>query len=190
MSDDLDLQRINLLLEVSNLVYHEGMSVKDACERVDLPSTTYYRWLRKDKGVITTIRSLRLEQLQEELHMLTSTDVRRLRFLVSAALDPLVESKDKVIINKYLDERLNHIETVLNARPGIEEEAHKFLKAGPKLESQDSRMLPVDQEKKHIATLQLAESGNTIDITLFQEPEEVLEGEFQDSPQEEPPTST
>lgn len=114
----------------------EGQSLTDALAEADVSKATYYRWLPKAKEAKEI-----LDQAKQTVELISYADIlatknRILAQLLTDALAPITEPKDRLAILSYLDGRTD----LLRERNRPESETPDFLD-GPILTEAESRVL-------------------------------------------------
>lgn len=167
LNEDTRLKRVAQTVQVLGmLMINPEMSQQAACDEVGIDPRTFRNWLHSGDNTIETLRGF-LTMTQRE--MLTELSVARMqivRLLIKDALDPLTPAKDRVTLERRLDEIANELQRIHHATPGVEEGANKFLKEGPLIEKQRSKLATVDVERtEEGVTLHVYEEQDVIDVT-------------------------
>lgn len=167
LAEDTRLQRIAQTVQVMGLLMQNPeMTREDACQQAGITPRTYRDWLQSGDETIEALRGFLTMTQRETLFELSQARMKIIQLLIRDALDPLTASKDRVLIEKRLDEIAQELQRVHHATPGIEEDANQFLKEGPKIEKQRSRLASVDVERtKDGVTVHVFEERDVIDVT-------------------------
>jgi hypothetical protein len=75
---------------------------------------------------------------------LVVTQAKAIELLVADSVDGGNTTKDRVLAMSYLDKIREELERQLHAAPGVEEDAHRFLKQGPAIELKKSRLASIE----------------------------------------------
>ena len=144
----------------------EGMKVSEACEQVGITERVYRDWLHKGDNTIEALRGFLTMAQREQLSKIVTARLQIVDLIIADALDPLTAPKDRVMLERRLDEIAFELQRTHHAVPGIEEDANKFLKEGPVIESKKSRLASIDVERtKDGVTVNVYEEHDVIDIT-------------------------
>jgi hypothetical protein len=77
--------------------------------------------------------------------------------LLKDATAESTSTKDRVLAQSYLDKIREELERQLHAAPGVEEDAHRFLKQGPEISLKKSRLASIEVRSD-------ADGGVTLDV--------------------------
>jgi hypothetical protein len=119
----------------------------EACSQVGITPDTFQRWVKSDPEFVDSVRILIMET--EKLGMLDLQlayleGVSRISSRLKSPVD--MSDKDYLELHKYAGEMVNELQRTYHTAPGIEEDAHAFLRRGPKTKSQQSRFASLDIE--------------------------------------------
>lgn len=146
--------RQSQVIEVMILVW-QGSTIKDACLAVGIDQNTYRRWAKESTEYINAIRDLLLEQDRIRILNLASARETIENQLIldgkKAELHPEVRLK----ILKWITDQLEEASRVHQAQPGIETEAQEFLRQGPKITKQKSRLAAIDISEDEDGTVRV-----------------------------------
>lgn len=141
-------------------------TITDLCKEVDLDRRQYYRKLAAGNEIVDVLRKLIMQSKRLELARIATSRHKVLEKLVTNAIksddiDELVKAM------RYLDEHEDTLQDDLGAKPGIEDDAHQFLRQGPKITKQESRFasIRVSKDEDGSARIDLMEENDVIDIT-------------------------
>ena len=156
-------------------------TIEDACDRVGITRSQYYYWLKKDDSAIHAFRTVIQESQREQLATIVLAKAVAIQKLVNAVISDGIKTKDRVAALKYLDSQAEELQTVHHARPGIEEDARRFLKEGPHTENKASKIGSLE--------IRAGADGSAV-IDIMGPEQEILDVPFADHEQDEPPAST
>lgn len=151
---------------------HSDMSVDSACEEVGITRNMFYRWVTRGTNTIDSLRQIISDSQRANLVDITIARRHGVEAMTKLIVSSDVEPKDRLSILKYLDEIGDKLQESHHARPGIEDEAHKFLKKGPTIRQKKSRLAA------SVEIRQDEEGGLTVDVLRE---EDVLEAEFSEA---------
>jgi len=173
LTEDTRLKRIAATMQVLGmLMQNPEMTQQEACDEVGITPKTYRAWLHSGDDTIETLRGFLTMTQRETLAELSIARMQIVRLLIKDALDPLTPAKDRVTLERRLDEIANELQRVHHATPGIEEGANQFLKQGPIIQQQKSKLATVDVERTgEGVTVHVYEERDVIDVTP--EPDEL-----------------
>ncbi len=140
-----EARRITQAAEVSikRMAFPE-LTIEQACEEVGIKVSTYYNWVKKGEDTIISIRGFIADQQRMMLMNLVVTQAKAIELLVADSVDGGNTTKDRVLAMSYLDKIREELERQLHAAPGVEEDAHRFLKQGPAIELKKSRLASIE----------------------------------------------
>lgn len=153
-----------------------ALTIEAACEEVGITRNMFYRWVTRGTNTIDSLRQIISDTQRANLVDITIARRHGVEAMTKLIVDSDVEPKDRLSILKYLDEIGDRLQETHHARPGIEDQAHKFLKKGPTLVQKKSRLASVEIRQD-------GEGGLTVDVI---KEEEIIEAEFSEaeSPEE------
>ena len=98
---------------------------------------------------------------------LVITQAHAIKLLVDDAVDDSTSTKDRVLAMSYLDDIREELERQLHAAPGVEEDAHRFLKQGPEISIKQSRLASIEVrgDDDGGVTLDVFRDDDIIDVT-------------------------
>jgi hypothetical protein len=163
-----DTRRITQAADVSiRRMADPKLSVEDACAAVGIEERTYYRWVKKGEDTIEVIRGFIADQQRMMLMSLVVSQAEAIRLLNEDAVDTGTSTKDRVIAMSYLDQVREELERQLHAAPGVEEDAHRFLKQGPNIELKKSRLASIEVrgDDDGGVTVDVFKESEIIDVT-------------------------
>jgi len=148
----------NILIETMD---HPDKSIEDICKEHKVKTDTFRRWVRKSPDMLDALREYIDESQRSSLVELEIAWTRGVSELAKLAASPNLKPKDRVTVMKLLHTLRAEYETQYHAAPGIEEEAHAFLKQGMELQKIPSRMASI--------TVEPTENSVTLHITGYQD---------------------
>jgi hypothetical protein len=150
------------------------LSVEEACASVGIQERTYYRWVKRGEDTIVAIRGFIADQQRLMLMNLVITQSHAIKLLVDDVVDSTTSTKDRVLAMSYLDKVRDMLERQLHAAPGVEEDAHEYLKKGPAIEIKQSRLASIEirGEDDGGVTLDILQDAEIIDLPQAKEVED------------------
>ena len=140
----VEMKRVTQVLEVMTILFeNDRATVEEACRITDIAPSTYYRWVNSDGGVIESLRGLIGDQQRRILITVAKAREEGVMRLVIDAVHENTSTKDRVLAMRYLDAVREELELSHHAAPGIEEDAHAFLKEGPIITQKESRLASI-----------------------------------------------
>lgn len=161
---DEDLQKTILVL--TKRFEDPDATITDLCKEAGLDRRQYYRKLAEGKEIIDTLRSLMMQSKRIELARIATSKHKILDRVVEEAL--AADSVDELVkAMRYLDEHEDKLQDDLGARPGIEDDAQRFLRRGPKVIQHESRFasIRIKEDEDGVVQMDLMKENNVIDIT-------------------------
>lgn len=168
MITEHEARRITQAAEVSILrMADPELTVEKACEVVGIAERTYYDWVKRGEDTIESIRGFIGDQQRLMLMNLVISQAEAIRLLNKDAVDTGTSTKDRVIAMSYLDSVREALERQLHAAPGVEEDAHRFLKQGPEISIKKSRLASIEVrgEDDGGVTVDVFKESEIIDVT-------------------------
>jgi len=161
------VQRVTQTVEVMRLRFEEPeLTVDEACDRVGISRRVFYHWLHRGDDVIDNMRDFILGEHRKMLLAISTARLSAVELLIKDALHENTSTQDRVAAMRYLDPIREELERAHHAAPGVEEEAHAFLKLGPKLEKQQSRLASIEvREEDDSVVFDIYKTQDVIDIT-------------------------
>ena len=152
-------QALQVLIERMN---DPHLSTEEACQRVGISSQVYRDWMHQDPDALVALRNFIAAMQLEQLFNIEMTWPVIVEELLKSASASGTKTKDRVQATKLLERFKDDLERSYNAQPGAEEDAHGFLKDGPKLSKKLSRMASVEVEPTQ-------QGGVRVDISSYQD---------------------
>lgn len=159
------------------------LSEEDACNQIGITPDQYRFWIRRDPDALDAVRQFIVESQRTQLFQIEMAWPQAVGELIEDATATGTKTKDRIGAMKLLREIKEDLERTHHTQPGVEDEAHTFLKKGPKLQSIPSRMASVEVEPTPTGGLHIEVShySDVIDSRLSEVPE---------PPKNSPPQST
>jgi len=151
--------RINSAIQVVQHTF-EGMSVVDACKEVGIPRSTFYDVCKRNPEMLAKIQEVMEVHAQQQLGLILSNKTAILQKVIDDGLSDDTKPRDRLAIYKALSELEERLSQSLRIESEAEAAAHEFLKRGPTLRHQVSR-LTVSQEEVTIESEPRLEAGST-----------------------------
>lgn len=152
--------RISQCISVMFTLYEKPeLSEREACEIVGISPDVYREWLRREPEAINSLRNFIAETQRDLLFQLSIARNTGVGHLINAVVDKETGVKARISALAYLDKVREELEKSHHAQPGVEEEAHGFLKTGPQLTSGKSRL----------ASLEVSRTEDGITVNIFKE---------------------
>lgn len=160
------------------LLDNPKLNETQACAEVGITPEAYRYWIRRNPDAMDAVRQFILETQRTQLFEIETSWPRAVSELVLDAVDTSTKTKDRISAMKLLREIKEDLERTHHTQPGVEDEAHQFLKEGPKLTKVKSRMASVEVEPTASGGLRVEVSrySDLIDSHLSEtEPEEATD---------------
>lgn len=132
-------------------------TILDACIEVGIEPRTFYRWVHKGENTIDSLREFIGNQQREILMEVSSARQEAITRVIQDAIHENTATRDRILALRYLDVVREDLERAHHAAPGVEEEAHEFLKKGPN----------TSQMKSRLASIEVREVDDGIDIDII-----------------------
>ncbi len=159
------LHRINQAIQVLGVLFEfPDTSVVDACNQIGIEPRTFYRWVHKGETTIDSLREFIAHQQREILIHVSAGRQAAVQHLINDAVHENTSTRDRVMAMKYLDDIREALERAHHAAPGIEEDAHAFLKQGPKTTLMKSRL----------ASIEVRETDDGVNLDVYREQEVIV----------------
>ena len=119
---------------------NDGMTVVDACEEVGIPRSTYYDIIKNNPEVIAEYQEMVEANAKEQLGMILLHKNQILQKIIEDGLSDGTSPKDRLAIYKGLNELVDNLNQNLEIENQAAAAAHEFLKQGPVISPQISRL--------------------------------------------------
>ena len=128
----LQQKRVSQAQKVLMYLFEDAsLTVPEACQMRNIEPSTYRYWLVHGGEAIEETRRFIDEQQRQLISEIAIAKGKVIRMMIDDATNIMTKPSDRINLFKALDEELSELQSVYNVRPGIEEEAHAFLKQGP-----------------------------------------------------------
>lgn len=159
------LHRVNQAIQVLAILFEfPDTSIVDACNQIGIEPRTFYRWVHKGETTIDSLREFIAHQQKEILIHVSAGRQVAVQHLINDAVHENTSTRDRIMALRYLDEVREALERAHHAAPGIEEDAHAFLKQGPKTSKMKSRL----------ASIEVRETDDGIDLEIYKEQDVIV----------------
>jgi ACT domain-containing protein len=138
MNEIKQAARLNTALQVMERT-HAGMKVKDACQAVGLPKSSFYYILAQNEKAVAELQEQLIGDVRVRLANIIGNRLELLEKVSADALDDKTKPRDRLAILKYLDSMMDKITQKLSIDNSAEMDASEFL-GKIKLSIQKSRM--------------------------------------------------
>ncbi len=136
--------RINSAIQVIERTF-EGKSVSAACKEIGMPRSTFYDVCTRTPGVMAKIQEVIEAHAQEQLGLILSSKTAILQKVIGDGLSDDTTVKDRFAIYKALTELEERIIQSLQIESEAAAQAHEFLKQGPTISHQASRLTETEK---------------------------------------------
>ena len=136
--------RINSAIEVVQRAFN-GMTVVDACKEVGIARSTYYDIVKKNPEAITKFQEIIQVHEQEQLGLILSNKTAMLQKVIVDAVVVNINQRDRLAIFKGLVELEERYTQSLQIESEAAAQAHEFLKQGPTISHQASRLTTTEK---------------------------------------------
>ena len=151
-----NLARVNSAIQVIERTF-EGKSVSAACKEIGMPRSTFYDVCTRNPGVMAKIQEVIEAHAQEQLGLILSSQTAILQKVISDGLSDDTKPRDRLGIYKALTELEERIIQSLQIESEAAAQAHEFLKQGPTISHQASRLTATEKT----ITIEKLEAGST-----------------------------
>ena len=131
--------RVNNALQVIQQV-NDGLTVIDACKAVGIPRSSFYYTIKANPEAIAEYQEMIATDAREQLGLILLSRRAILEKVVQDGLAEDTTPRDRLYILKTLDTLLDDFVNKLQGDNASEQEAQVFLRQGPTLRRQVSRM--------------------------------------------------
>lgn len=131
--------RVNTALQVVQYM-NEGMTVVDACREVGLPRSSYYDIVNKNPEAIAEYQELVEANTRDQLELILLSKTAILQKVIQDGLADTTKPRDRLHIYKTLNALFDDYATTLRVESQAEKDAQLFLREGPMIKRQVSRM--------------------------------------------------
>jgi hypothetical protein len=131
--------RVNNAIQVIQQV-NDGLTVTDACREVGIPRSTFYYTINANPEAIAEYQDMIAANAREQLALVLLSRRAILEKVVQDGLAENTSPRDRLQILKTLDALLDDLVNKLQVDKEEEEKAQEFMRQGPVIKRQVSRM--------------------------------------------------
>jgi ACT domain-containing protein len=131
--------RVNNAIQVIQQV-NDGLTVTDACREVGIPRSTFYYTINANPEAIAEYNNMIAANAREQLALVLLSRRAILEKVVQDGLAEDTSPRDRLQILKALDSLLDDAVNKLQVDTEAEEKAQEFMRQGPAIRRQVSRM--------------------------------------------------
>lgn len=131
--------RVNNAIQVIQQV-NDGLTVTDACREIGIARSTFYYTIKANPEAIAEYQDMITTNAREQLALVLLSRRAILEKVVQDGLAEDTSPRDRLQILKMLDSLLNDMVNKLQADNEAEEKAQEFMRQGPVISRQVSRM--------------------------------------------------
>ena len=131
--------RVNNAIQVIQQV-NDGLTVTDACKEVGIPRSSFYYTINANPEAIAEYQDMITANAREQLALVLLSRRAILEKVVQDGLAENTSPRDRLQILKTLDSLLDDMVNKLQVGNEAENQAQEFLRQGPRLERQVSRL--------------------------------------------------
>lgn len=119
---------------------NEGMTVVAACNEIGIPRSTFYDILKKNPEAIAEYQEIIEANARQQLGLILFHKTEILHRVIEDGLSDKTAPRDRLAIYKTLSELESELNHTFQIESQAEADAHKFLKQGPVISPQISRL--------------------------------------------------
>jgi hypothetical protein len=167
-----EIHRREQILEVIRLRTEESQTVRDACDQVGIPTSTYYRHIQNNKEFLEDIREGMVTKEKELLASLFMARYDLVYKLLEYAVNPDLTLSQAISLNDHLGKLQEHLENRTGVHGVADDAAKEFLEKGLNLKPAESRFrasTPVNLK---------ARKDGSVDLSLSIDDEDIIDAEF------------
>ena len=131
--------RVNNAIQVIQQV-NDGLTVTDACREVGIPRSTFYYTINANPDAIAEYQDMITANAREQLALVLLSRRAILEKVVQDGLAEDTSPRDRLHILKTLDSLLDDMVNKLQVDTEAETQAKEFMRQGPVISRQVSRM--------------------------------------------------
>jgi predicted DNA-binding protein (UPF0251 family) len=167
-----EIQRQRQILEVLRLRTEESQTVREACDKVGIPTSTYYRHIQNNKEFLEEIREGMVVKEKELLASLFMARYDLIYKLLEYAVNPDLTLNQAIKLSEHLAELQEHLENRTGVHGVADDTAKEFLEKGLNLKPAESRF-------KASAPVNLkARKDGSVDLSLSIDDEDIVDIDF------------
>ena len=131
--------RTNLAIQVFQET-NKGLTVSRACKAVGLPRSSFYDIYRRNPEVFIKFQEAVEASERAELVMIVTTQSARIEKIIEDAVSEATSPRDRVIIAKFLFEKMNELEAKYSKGSSSTKTSAKDILTGPVQRHVESRI--------------------------------------------------
>jgi AcrR family transcriptional regulator len=164
------IQRQKQILEVLRLKTEASLTVRDACDRVGIPTTTYYRHVQNNKAFLEAVREMMIAQEKELLSNLIYAKNKVIYQLMEFAVSPDLTISQSISLSEQLAKIQEHLENRTGVHGIADDDAKEFLEKHVNLKPAESRFkasAPVNMKARKDGSIDfslLIDDGDIVDV--------------------------
>lgn len=154
-----EIHRREQIIKVTRLRTEESLTVRDACDRVGIPTTTYYRHVHTNKQILEDMRETMVAQEKELLAGLFLSRNTLLYQLMKYDVSPDLSISQAIALSDHLAKVQEYLENRTGVHGVADDDAKEFLEKGIKLTPAESRFkasTPVNFKAKEDGSVDLS----------------------------------
>jgi len=131
--------RVNSAIKVIQCL-NEGMTAVDACKKIGIPRSSFYEICKRNPEAIAEVQDIIDTTNREQLGLILLNKTEVLSKVIADGLADSTTPRDRLEIFKALSELVDDLSYSLQIESQAAKEAHEFLKKGPVISPQISRL--------------------------------------------------
>jgi len=167
-----EIQRREQIIEVVRLRTEESQTVREACDQVGIPTSTYYRHVHHNKEYLEEVRETMVAQEKELLANLFQSRYELVYKLLEYAASPDLTLNQAIKLSEHLAELQEHLENRTGIHGIADDAAKEFLEKGIVTQPAKSRF-------KASAPVNLkARQDGSVDLSLLIDDDDIIDMDF------------
>jgi AcrR family transcriptional regulator len=134
-----EIQRQQQILEVLRLRTEESLTVREACDQVGIPTSTYYRHVHNNKEFLEAVRETMVAQEKELLANLIYAKNKVIYQLMEFAVSPDLTISQAISLSEHLAKVQENLENRTGVHGIADDAAKEFLEKRVNLKPAESR---------------------------------------------------
>jgi ACT domain-containing protein len=134
-----ETQRLEQILEVIRLRTEESLPVREACDKVGIPTSTYYRHVHNNKEFLEAVRDTMVAQEKELLGNLIYAKNKVIYQLMEFAVRPDLTISQAISLSEHLAKVQEYLEHRTGVHGIADDAAKEFLEKRVNLKPAESR---------------------------------------------------
>jgi AcrR family transcriptional regulator len=134
-----EIQRQKQILEVLRLRTEESLTVREACDKVGIPTSTYYRHVHNNKEFLEAVRETMIAQEKELLANLIYAKNKVIYQLMEFAVSPDLTISQAISLSEHLAKVQEYLENRTGVHGISDDAAREFLEKGPYFQHPESK---------------------------------------------------